>query len=64
MEVEGIAIVRLEGFAIDILAQSRRAGITAWFDETLETTTLFELRPCETPALDRCAATGRGGKAR
>jgi glyoxylase-like metal-dependent hydrolase (beta-lactamase superfamily II) len=38
--------------------EGRRAGITAWFGETLETTTLFELKPDEAPALERRAAAG------
>jgi hypothetical protein len=35
--------------------ESRRAGITAWFGDTLESTTLFELT-ADAPALRREAA--------
>jgi N-acyl homoserine lactone hydrolase len=35
--------------------ESRRAGITAWFDDKLETTTLFELKENEPPVVRRLA---------
>jgi len=39
----------LEG-GIPMYIEERRAGITAWLDDDLETTTLFELKPAEPPA--------------
>jgi hypothetical protein len=35
--------------------EERRAAITAWFDDDLETTTLFELKAVEPPAARRAA---------
>ncbi len=35
--------------------EGRRAGITAWFGDTLETTTLFELSPQSAPVAQRAA---------
>jgi glyoxylase-like metal-dependent hydrolase (beta-lactamase superfamily II) len=40
-----------------VYIEGRRAGISAWFGDDLETTTLFELAPFEAPRLDRRAAS-------
>jgi N-acyl homoserine lactone hydrolase len=37
--------------------EARRAGITAWFDDDIETTTLFELEAAPTPAARRAAGS-------
>jgi N-acyl homoserine lactone hydrolase len=37
--------------------EARRAGITAWFDDDIETTTLFELRAAAPPAALRIAGS-------
>jgi N-acyl homoserine lactone hydrolase len=37
--------------------EARRAGITAWFDDDIETTTLFELKAAAPPAALRVAGS-------
>jgi hypothetical protein len=37
--------------------EARRASITAWFDDDIETTTLFELKAAEAPAARRVAGS-------
>ena len=39
------------------ISKARRAGITAWFDDDIETTTLFELKAVEPPAARRVAGS-------